>query len=136
MMTFIKTFLKNLAFVLLVLLFEISVLAFSCFDHSMFKMDGHATTPFQAQHEAASEQQADHTHPSPSAQGKILECHLEVADGPSPSGSSVSVMGHDLISADDLAAPFFQAADGRLDDLSLLIKELSLAPPEGPPRLV
>lgn len=135
MMTFIKTFLKNLAFVLLVLIFEISVLAFSCFDHSMFKMDGHAT-PFQAQHAAASEQQADHTHPSQSAQGKILECHLEVADGPSPSGSSFSVMGHDLISMDELVAPFYQPVDGRLDDLSLLIKELSLAPPEGPPRLV
>jgi len=135
MKKFALTFLKNLAFVLLVLIFEISVLAFSCFDHTMFQIDDHAT-PFKASHAAETSSQENHGHTGHAAGSSTLECHLEVADGPSPSGSTFSVLGHEMISIDDLISPFFQPITGRLDELSLLIKELSLSPLEDPPQLV
>ncbi len=135
MTTFFLRFLKNLAFVMLVLAFEVSVLALSCFDHSLFKMEDHAT-PFQSSHATETTDQTKHGHSGHTSQAKVLECHLEVADGPSPSGSTFSVLGHDMISIDDLTSPLFQEVDGRLDDLSLFIKERSLTPPEIPPRLV
>jgi hypothetical protein len=123
MMKFLRAFVKNLAFVLLLLILQTSVMLATCLDDVVMQPDSNSHAHQSSQNNAHDE----HTD--------LKQCHINASDG-SGGHTHFTVLEDSLSSIDVSDLAHLSWTESFIDELSLLIKSLSLAPPLGPPRAV